>query len=496
MAKSKTPQLPGKETKIDQQQILIASGQAPATSYSLTHGRVNYQVQGANSAYDFFGPQQPILPVAQDQAWGRQFDYPAGVNTRVTPRLEEAISFDQLKAIADGYDVLRTIIERCKDLHAAQNWTIGPKDEEKDRDARCDEVEDFFQSPDRQHTWAEWLRMLLEQLFVLDAVSIVPTPTRGGGLYSLELIDGATIRRVLDDTGRTPLPPDPAYQQIIKGLPAVDYSIGQLIYKPRNLRVHKIYGYGPVEQIVTTVNIALHRQMYQLKYYTEGTTPDLIFQVPETWNPDQIKSFRDYWLSMLQGNLDNRRGAMFVPNGVKPYDTKEKALKDDYDEWLIRICCFAFSVSPTPFIKSMNRASAQSHHEQAIQEGLEPIQHYIKDLINSLIVKFFGYKDLTLRWTQDEAIDPLEQAQIDEIYLTAKVYHPDEIRQRMGDDPMESAMRLELDEPDFSSSGNATVTPTGQAAAPDPNAENPRPQKLAKGSKKKLKRLTKTARLY
>jgi hypothetical protein len=29
-----------------------------------------------------------------------------------------------------------------------------------------------------------------------------------------------TIKRLINDTGRTPAPPDPAYQQILKGLTA------------------------------------------------------------------------------------------------------------------------------------------------------------------------------------------------------------------------------------------------------------------------------------
>jgi hypothetical protein len=47
----------------------------------------------------------------------------------------------------------------------------------------------------------------------------LPAPDGWRELFALEPVDGATIRRVLDNTGRTPLPPDPAYQQIIKGLP-------------------------------------------------------------------------------------------------------------------------------------------------------------------------------------------------------------------------------------------------------------------------------------
>jgi hypothetical protein len=58
----------------------------------------------------------------------------------------------------------------------------------------------------------------------------------GGAPFAFEIIDGATIKRILNADGRTPLAPEPAYQQIIKGLPAVDYHRDELLYKPRNPR--------------------------------------------------------------------------------------------------------------------------------------------------------------------------------------------------------------------------------------------------------------------
>ena len=51
-----------------------------------------------------------------------------------------------------------------------------------------------------------------------------------GDLHVIEVIDGATIKRVLGEDGRTPMPLGPAFQQILKGLPAVNYTVDGLIY--------------------------------------------------------------------------------------------------------------------------------------------------------------------------------------------------------------------------------------------------------------------------
>lgn len=451
-----------------------------------------YLISGVDNPLAFFGPQQPLLPTAQEPGQGgvgRQFDYPSGFNTRTIPRGEEPISFATMKAMADGYDLLRLLIETRKDQVARQQWSIGPKDDAKDRDPRCDMLEEFWNAPDRSHTWAEWIRMVLEQLLVLDAPALYCEPDRAGNLYSLNVLDGALITRKLTLDGRTPTPDEgPAFQEIIKGLPAVDYIIPppygvsvmnpatgmpmpELIYKPRNLRADRVYGYSPVEQIITTVNIALNRQLSQLSYYTAGSTPDLIMGVPETWNPDQIAQFKSWWDSVLLGNVEGMRGTQFIPGGIKPFDTKERMLMDQFDEWLARICCFAFSISPTAFVKQNNRATADSEKERSSEEGFLPVLRWVSDLVEYVHRVKFGIFDLELRWEQSQEVAPLDQAQIHKIYLDSKVYHPDEIRQKLGDDPMEDGLRAQMDLATVNAAPNATQLPPDQQAAADDRAK-------------------------
>jgi hypothetical protein len=120
----------------------------------------------------------------------------------------------------------------------------------------------------------------------------------------------STARRSSGSSTRAaarPIAPDPAYQQIIKGMPAVDYHRDELLYKPRNPRPHKVYGFGPVEQVIITVNIALRRQVSQLQYYTEGNIPDMLASVPSSWSPTQIG------VPAALGRADGRR-----PGGEAP----------------------------------------------------------------------------------------------------------------------------------------------------------------------------------
>ena len=248
-------------------------------------------VVGAEAPEDWFGPMDPLPPSAQ-QVIGRQFDYPSGYNLVTQPRQAEPISFEQLRGLADAYDLMRLAIETRKDQIAKLSWIIRPRTGLNGQpraahdDPRISQVSDFFARPDREHGWDSWLRMVVEDMLVIDAATLFPRRDYAGRLLALEPIDGATIKRVLDDRGRTPEPPYPAYQQILKGLPAVDYRSDELFYLPRNVRSHRVYGYSPVEQVVMTVNIALRRQLHQLQYYTEGNVPEALIGVPETWTPN------------------------------------------------------------------------------------------------------------------------------------------------------------------------------------------------------------------
>ncbi len=142
-----------------------------------------------------------------------------------------------------------------------------------DESARIDKALTLLASPDRRRSFGDWLRMLLEDLLVIDAATIYPRYDRGGNLYALDVIDGATIKPLIGEDGRAPEPPDPTYQQVLHGVPAADFSADELLYLPRNLRAHRLYGLSPVEQVALTVNIALRREVATLDYYRAGSSP-------------------------------------------------------------------------------------------------------------------------------------------------------------------------------------------------------------------------------
>jgi hypothetical protein len=417
---------------------------------------------------DWFGPLNPLTPIAPPDIAGRRFDFPAGYNLVTRPRAYEPIGFTELRGFADAYDLLRLVIETRKDQMERQRWRIRPRDPklkrktaaiDADMSARVAALESFWQKPDGVTRWKTWLRSLLEDMFVIDAATLYCQRTRAGQLFALQQLDGATIKRVIDDWGRTPQPYrnptplplagegwegdwiyPPAYQQVLKGLPAVNYSARDIVYRPRNVRAHRVYGYSPVQQVLMTVNIALRRQLWQLDYFSEGSIPDALIGVPQGWTPDQIKQFQDYWDTEFSGDLAKRRRAKFVPGdtAAKVVQTKEPEHKQDFDEWLARIICYAFSVPPQWATKAMNRATADNQSAQAEDEGLEPTKEWVKDLVDEIIAEEFASPDLELVWLDEDTDAKEAEAQLEaRVKLGAVTLN--EMRDSLGLDPFDNS---------------------------------------------------------
>lgn len=761
---------------------MMGAGKTPSPWGRFT-AAARYLITGV-TPNTWMSPNQPVEPVAQE-AFGRNRDYRVGYNLFWTPRGEELSSFAQLRALADNCDLVRLAIETRKDQLAALPWSVANLNPKADngKDERVQTVEKMLKRPDGILGWSAWIRQLAEEMLVIDAATVLPRRLNNGSLYGFEIIDGAGIKPLVDDDGRTPQPPSPAYQQVLHGLPAVDYTQAELVYRPRNIRAHKFYGFSPVEQILVTVNIAIRRALSQLQYYcysddtevltkrgwqrfadclpddefatrkigdgafewqraydtfrkhytgrmlhfkgrsldllvtpnhrmlvnslprgvtaqasvggehvisaydmarrgtrntgvpqtsvwagheiaeqvfiasgdrtrkstpvrmsgddfcafmgmylaegslhhkggiaiaqppdkrgahniykallkkifgtgvcysghqfevcraslaqylrqfghahekfipdeireasprqlaifwryyhlgdgnasgdhgeatqsvftvsrqladhlteilqkmgraptvwvrhprtgtidgrpinsregyvvtaarrqatkgwvaqavdydapvacvcvpnkflyvrrngkacwsgnTEGNIPAMMATVPPEWQPAQIREFQEYWDSVIEGLQGVKRKVRFVPGGMKAENLTEPPLKDEFDEWLARIVCYAFSLPPTPFIKQNNRATAETQQESAEEEGLQPLKQWVKEYIDFLIQEHLGFGDLQFMWIEQEVTDPKAQSEVLLAYQKQGVYSVNEIRAKLGEDPI------------------------------------------------------------
>jgi hypothetical protein len=99
----------------------------PAGAFARLATAARYAITGV-APTTWFGPQQPLAPMAPPEVKGRQFDYPFGINIQYTPRATSAIGFADLRALADALPLLRTVIETRKDQIAATAFTVRLRD--------------------------------------------------------------------------------------------------------------------------------------------------------------------------------------------------------------------------------------------------------------------------------------------------------------------------------------------------------------------------------
>ncbi len=160
--------------------------------------------------------------------------------------------------------------------------------------------------------------------------------------------------------------------------------------------------------------------------------------VPESWTPDQIKNFQDYWDAYFTGDLAARRRAKFVPGGVAKtfIQTKEPELKGVFDEWLARIVCYAFSVSHQAFVNQTNRSTGETQKEMAEEEGLWPVLKWVKRLIDGVLIEDFGEEDIEFAWGEDAQIDAGQQAQVLTSYVGVGILTRNEARVKLGEAPV------------------------------------------------------------
>jgi hypothetical protein len=396
------------------------------TSLSLTY------TQTFQPAWGMFSPGFPLTPT--DPQPVRKFDFAVGTNTVISPRPYEPFGFAELRAFSN-VEMVRLAIETRKDQLERHDWQIKPKNARKtrkDADERIRKLEKFWAKPDGVTPFATWLRLAVEDLLTLDAPAFEKRRNFGGDLIGVDVIPGDTIKLLVDETGRRPVAPAPAYQQIIKGRVWTDLTTNDLIYAPRNPRTNHLYGFGPVEQVVVTLTTAMRRQSAQLAYFVEGNLPAGMLNAPEGWTAEQLKDFQEWFDARLAGNTAERSKLLWGPFGSKYQAFKESPIKDEFDEWLARIVCFCFSLPPTPFVKQLNRSTAESDGERSLEEGLAPLKLWAKRVIDPIIQVDLGFPDLEFSWNDGKEIEPAVQSEIDDRDLRNGSATLDDVRDRRG----------------------------------------------------------------
>lgn len=417
--------------------------------------------QNFNTSTVFMPPGNP--PPVTSPSKPRTFDYPAFYNLMQTasPGIEPdddlGLTFNQIREFSENWEIVRLVIETCKDQLAKLRWSwrlkpnpkLTPKQasEQSENDPRVQMLNEFFEYPDKEHDFYQWIRLMMEEILVCDVLPVYIRPTFDGSPYSFNILDCSTLDRKLDEMGLTPDPSEPypsniAYQQRIKGQVIAEFTTEEMLYFVRNPRVNKVYGYGGIEQIIPTINTGIRRALMQLFYYTDGNIPAMFMKAPVEWTKEQIREFQAYWNELMSGNLGELSKGWLIPGDADPVFPQKEVLKDDFDEWLARVACYAYSVSPNSFIKNLNRATSEQAREQADEEGLQGRIFLVNNILNRLQRMTWGYKDIEFHLSYDRPQDSKKQAEIDNIDIRNGTKSVDEVRRERGYGPIGAPNRV------------------------------------------------------
>ena len=421
----------------------------------------------------WFSPLQPIAPIAPEGVEPRGFQYWAGQNLLWTPRADAEYSASDLKELS-RYPLARIAIENVKDSLCKASWQIQIRPEQGesrkaatkrglgDKDLLA--LNRFFEKPDREHSWPEWLRPLLEDMLVIDAATILIRRTFSGQIVELPVLRGEMIVRYIDVNGFTPMPPEPAYAQNWWGIPLVNLTTDQLIYKPRNIVprntiASQMYGMSPSEQLAPEIEIGRQRLAFVLAYYTEGSIPGVVQIVPRGTPSDKIAEAMLMMNSDLAGQLAARRQWRLVQGFNEPGKpeqiefTKEPLLADTFDDQHTRRIFYGYGTSPQRIMK-MIRTEGQASQEASEIEGLLPYFSWLKSVIDQIIQYKFGRMDYEMVFAALVEPDQVKQSTVVVNYVKEGVLTRNEGRERIGEDASSDPMADQL-----------TIT-TGQGAVP------------------------------
>lgn len=413
-----------------------------------------------------FSPLDPIVPVGIDtppdgseRPMPRRWEYSVGWNMPVgTPSTEglKIATFATLRSFADLYSVIRACISHITNEVLSTDWDIVPtaqaekamhgKQEKQDDFAhRRQQAMKFWSRPDPQYRdWSSWMKAVMEDHAVLDAVALYMHPTRAQGhgpfnsnLASLDLLDGSTIRPLVDMRGSTPAAPDVAYQQYVWGVPRVDLSTplmgdedavqtqwvkdyrgDQLLYLPYYPRTWTPYGFSNVERALIPAATGLRRQIYAMQYYTEGTIPAVyVTPGPDISTPTQIADLQRA-LNNIAGDQAWKHRVIVLPTGSKTDPQKTINLADQFDQVLAAEVTMAFEMTPmdigfTPRVSAVQSPSetkefSQINAQKSQKRGLIPRLNFFKAMFDFILQRVWNQSDMEWKWTGIETGEDLQ----------------------------------------------------------------------------------------
>ena len=388
------------------------------------------------------------------------------------------ISYDTLRRAANSVHIARICINTLKEKVTKTEWIVKMKDPLVAKDEKkIKELEELFHHPNtNDETFRTLLDKMLEDLLILDAVSIEKTRTPDGKLAELHFVDSATIRPVYDHFGnqdvelpvpletknedgtttRSQEPIKVSYVQVLQNSQYGGPESGQIVAaweKKDFIHFHmhpqgamECFGYGlsPLEAVLSVVANILNADNYNGTYFEEGSFPPLIIQFKGQIGERDLNAFREYIYQEIQGNF-HRPAILAGGDGAEILHLKDQNNREaefmEYMKFLARLLASAYGLSGQDIglTDDSNKAISETMETLSAQKGYSSILHLIKEVINQEIIwKDFGYEEIEFDWAIEDNVDPKDASDLYDKALRNGALTVNEVRSKMGEKPFGS----------------------------------------------------------
>lgn len=318
---------------------------------------------------------------------------------------------------------VRAAINVRKSQISSADWDIVPFNTELPIDESLQsDLRELFDRPNgSRDSFRSFIEPIVEDILVLDAGVIEKERALGRQVIALWGVDGGKIRvnALWDGSNEN----EPRYYWYPDGMMRASFTNADMVYMMANPRTYSPIGLSPMETLKMTIDAELQSSDYNTRQVTSAA-PDGILDLGEGARPEQVESFKSYWLAEIAGKgamafLGGSRNAKFIPFRPSNRDMQFT----EWQNYLVRKIAAVFGLSPQDLglTFDVNRSTSEVQQEQTEDRGLRPLLALIQEYLTREIVwdDVFGGKDanLAFRFTRLNLKETTSRASINKLAL-------------------------------------------------------------------------------
>jgi hypothetical protein len=341
--------------------------------------------------------------------------------------------------------IARKAINTIKDRIAGMQWRIQPRhgrslDDLPDAAGRIASLTLNLEQPNPEDSFRSMIEQVLEDILVggfgaieLDLSNDITHP------LTLWPVDGASIRIRTDWDGN---PASARYVQV-----TAPYNVGQeitladeeLSYIRLNARTHTPFGLGKLEVAFETIHEFLCAHRFASRLASNAVVQYALWL--QNLSPQHHERLIRWWQDEIEGTgkvpiltVENRPEVLHFTGGT------DADLRLQWQEFLIRIIADAFDLPPMllGLERDVNRNTATTQYDDAFRTAVVPVARLVAEhLTRDAISKRLGWDDLEFVFTDVDAPNEMEQAQIQQLLIGCGVLTINEVRRMRGLPPLQ-----------------------------------------------------------